>query len=221
MQRTAAGADPKPVGRRDRRADVSLGIAYRLAELLSLRQTRGDGRRQSAAGAVGVAWWRYAARQSAHNRPLVTKRSTLSGPPPWPPLISTAPGRARAAFVCLRAHFRFRRAPAACRAAPPPRNIGRQQVAYRTISSRNALDRIGAQTISRPNSPPAPDQAPHCASPVVVERRSRTARSPRIADHADLHRGNVEIGEHRVDLRGDEISTGTCEWPKRPWCSAP
>ena len=47
-------SDPQPVRGRDRRGDIGLGGAHRLAQIEALGEPGGDRRRQRAAGAVRV-----------------------------------------------------------------------------------------------------------------------------------------------------------------------
>src|SRR6202034_1321263 len=54
MHRAAAGADIEPVGSGNRCAHIDLGVAYRDAKVLTLRESGGDSRRQRAAGAVRI-----------------------------------------------------------------------------------------------------------------------------------------------------------------------
>ncbi len=37
-----------------------------------------------------------------------------------------------------------------------------------------------------------------------------------VAQHADLHRADIEIGEHGVDLRSDESPPAPREWQATP-----
>ena len=40
---------------------------------------------------------------------------------------------------------------------------------------------------------------------MAIERRGNRVDRPGIGEHADLHRADVKVGEHRVHLRADEV----------------
>ena len=152
--------------------------------------------------------------------PCPISRSTLSSPLPWPPLIRTlrAPSdkisracTSISCFVARQARAGRARRPPADWASPPARagsaggagrrRVGRQQ----PVAGTGDHHRIEHDVLSR-----------------WWRARPRRHRldGGGSRQHADLHRADIEIGEHRVDLRRDEIRPARRGSRRRLACSA-
>ena len=207
MHRAVARADREPVGGGDRRGDVGLGAAHRVGERLAL--WRGPPRSPTTACSRcrGCCAWRCAARRAASTASASTSRSTLSAPLPWPPLISTALAPSASSRSACVAHLALRPRRSARRAAPPlPAGS-----ASCTQRPRNQQSRASS-SIASGSSSRSPEVATITGSSTMLRLRygGRARRPPprsrRRCDSMPIFTApTVEIGEHRVDLRGDEI----------------
>ena len=202
------GPEPidEPVRGGDRRGDVGLGRAHRLAERQALGEPGGDGRRQRAAGAVGVARGDARARRAASTPSGVDQQIDALGAAAVAALDQHR--LARRARAVARACARISSSSAAIGASSSAAASGRFGVitSARGISTRrSAVDRVGRQQPvagGRDHHRIEHDVAAACGG----RGPSATAAiAAALRQHADLHRVDVEIGEHRVDLRRDEI----------------
>ena len=81
--------------------------------------------------------------------------------------------------------------------------IGRDHVGARQQRPQR-IHRVGAQQIGAGRGDHDRIEH-HVARAMAVETCGDGGGGRGIAQHADLHRADVEIGKHRVDLRGDEV----------------
>ena len=203
MDRPVAVADTKPIGRGDRGTDPGLGMTDRGCQVLALGKACRNGRRQRAAGAVGIFGRKAWRRQRDGAVPRRSDNRRFRCPAPWPPLISTArhpiasrrwPWRAIAASLCATG--------SSSNAAASGR-FGVISEARGTSFVRSASTASGASSRS-------PDVATITGSSTTCRgdhRVSPAAMASIVANCATipiLTASTVEIAEHGVDLRGHE-----------------
>ena len=203
MDRPVAVADAETVGSRDRRADPGLGIAHGRLEILTLGKARGDRRGQRAAGAMGVAG-RDARRGERDRAVSADEIVDALGALAVPALDQHCAAAERQQTPPLAFDLGLASRDRRVQQCGGLRQIRRDHRRERISFVRNAST---ASAASR-RSPEVATITGSSTTWLGVQRDS--ARSNRVdarglRHHADLHRADVEIGEHRVDLRGDEF----------------
>ncbi len=113
-------------------------------------------------------------------------------------------GAEREQLFRLRAHLGFRRAPSgASSSAAASARLG--------VTHAHAPDQVAQRPSASSRSSRSPELATITGSSttlrraIAVERGGDNVDRRRVGEHADLHRADIEIGEHRVDLRGDKV----------------
>ncbi len=208
MHRPVAVADRQPVGGGDRGGDIGLGRRARRSRRsrpLASPAAIADDSVQPVPCVLWVAM--RGGGEPRPRRPSSTSRSTLSGAAAVAALDQhRLRRRARAAARACACISRFvaRRCGASSSAAASGR-FGVTTSARGSSRSRSAVDRVGREQPvagGRDHHRIEHDPALRASASSPSATASMTAG---VRQHADLDRADIEIGEHRVDLRRDEI----------------
>ena len=193
VHRADPAADTQAVGRGDGAAEPALGLGHGLGQGRAAREERGDRRGQRAAGAMGIAGGMRGPSSQISVR-SASSRSGLVVAARWPPLSSTLAGPSARRRRPLLHCGAIGRAPGAPSRAPASGRLGVIRSRQRQEPLAQGADRLAAQQAVAALGDHHRIEHDARRTP-ALQAVGHGRDGLRRAEHADLDRVDLEVGE--------------------------